>query len=554
MKIRKIKKYLLYLLIVVTFILLAGCNLSNNDSNDEKEEPVIPDTLENVVKYELGYGDYIATLKNISESKLKDNYDKLCEEVKGKINDIFQTKYKQGLLDLFDFNNEVKFNINITKGELKKMSDYHLVKNEESYRICSVDIAFNNIIIHFENVGIRQKGNTSRGEIVTNDGKIQLRHYKLSFSETFDDDYRKDSYDLSDDLLAYLEERSLFGLKKIDIRFNRNKDATYLKEAYAYEMYRAMGLLAPRTNLANVTMNISGDKQNAGVYLMVETIDKDFLKRNMLKDYTSGDLYKLGWSNEGATFERYDDYLFGVEKQFANNDGTFYAKKYPYDLKTNKKTSTHVDIKNFIKCLVNANSSTIYDVMTQYSYYDYYVTYLALSYLIGDPDDLRGNHNNTYVYFVPQEGKVNKIIFIPTDHDRAFGSTGGPGGNPTGDFCTDNGPASPQTGYSRTYNPLFHKTIIDSGDGVNKGNSQIKADYIEKIEEVINKGLMSIDNFKKYYTLVSTHYNDDLTLGDLFINDDVLFSLTENNEPYGDWNLSIEVYMTLKVATFNRKK
>lgn len=561
------KKYTLSILLSFILILSFGCDLlgkvPNNPSTDDlvtppnnvnKVEPVIPDSSNGVVKYELGFGDYIATLSDISSSELENKYNQLSLKIMGDENGIFQTSYQRGLLDLFDYNNEVKLNINISKEELQIMSDYHNIKNEESYRRCSVDIAYKDIIIHFENVGIRQKGNTSRGVIVNGDGSLELRHYKISFSETFDDKYRIDSYDLNDEELAYLEERSLFGLEKIDIRFNRNKDATYLKEGYAYEIYRAMGLLAPRTNLANVSMNIDGNIQNAGIYLMVETIDKNFLKRNLLKDYTTGDLYKLGWSNEGASFEKYDDYLFGVETQYANGDGSFRADKYPYDLKTNKKTSNHSDIKEFIKQLINANSNNVYDVMQEYSYYDYYITYMAISYLIGDPDDLRGNHNNTYVYFVPSADGVNKIIFIPTDHDRAFGSTGGAGGNPTGDFCTDNGPFSPQTGYSRTYNPLFYKTIINSGDGVNLGNDQIKKDYIKKIEEVISKKWMDIATFKYYFAAAKEHYADDLVLGNLFTNQDVLFNLIENEQPNGDWNLSIEVYLRLKVDTFNRKK
>ncbi len=566
------KKFILSLLCSFFLIVVVGCTTSSNSPTDNpddqpsednpvvpptdvnQEEPVIPDSTDNLTKYELGYGDYICTLKNMNVSALKNKYDQLSTVVKGQVNGIYQTSYEQGLLDLFNFQNEVKFNINISVAELKQLTEYHNLKNEESYRICSVDIAYGDLILHFENVGIRQKGNTSRGVVVNGDGSLELRHYKINFAETFDDEFRTDHYQISDEELLYRQERTLFGLEKIDIRFNRNKDATYLKEAYAYEMYRAAGLLAPRTNLANVTMNIDGNLQNAGVYLMIETIDKAFLKRNLLKEYTTGDLYKLGWSNEGASFEKNDSYLFGVETQYANGDGTFRTEKFPYDLKTNKKTSTHADIKAFIGQIVRATSANIHTIMEEYSYYDEYVKYMAISYLLGDPDDLRGNHNNTYVYFVPSTNGVSKILFMPTDHDRALGATGGAGGNPTGDFCTNNGPFSPQTGYSRTYNPLFHKTIINSGDGFNLGNDQIKADYIEKIEQIIASGWMNLDTFNIYYNAAVLHYQDDLILGDRFNNEDVTFSLEENNTPSGDWNLSVEVYLRLKVETFNKKK
>lgn len=557
------KKIVFSLLFICYFFLIVGCqkenkqvfdNLVNLPININQNEPLFPSSNDKVTQYSLGYGDYVYTTKKMNMSQLKKRYQALSTIVKGKVNGIYQTSYEQGLLDIFNFENEVKLKINLSFDELKQLDLYHQIKNEESYRRCSVDIAFSDIIIHYENVGIKQKGNTSRGNIINQDGTLMLRHYKLHFAKTFDDEFMSDTVTFSADELAYLKERSLFGLNKLDIRYNRNQDATYLKEAYAYEIYRAAGILSPRTNLANVIMNIDGSLHNAGVYLMVETVNKSFLKRNLLKEYIGGDLYKLGWSNEGASFTRNDYSLFGCETQVAKSDGTFYTIKYPYELKTNKKTSNHHDLYGLIDQLTKCSSSNIDVIMKEYSYYQDYIKYLAVSYLLGDPDDLRGNHNNTYLYFVPQKNGNNKMILIPTDHDRAFGSTGGAGGNPTGDFCTDNGPFSPQTGYIKTNNPLFNKTIINSGDGVSFGNDVIKTDYIKQIEQIINDGWMNIDTFKLYYDAATIHYQNDLVLDKLFSNPNVLFSLEENNVPSGDWNLSIAVYLQQKVATFNRKK
>lgn len=533
----------------LTFLLvftMIGCeygNITNPDDNSIKPD-VDPDGKATL---KLGeFGDYVKSTSDLTADQLTKTYNDLRTVVKGEVNGIYQTKYEQGLLDLFNYLNKVKITINIAKEDLEIMTEYHNRRNEESYRPCSIDLELDDLIFHFEKIGIRQKGNTSRGSVMNGDGTMQLRHYKLSFSEIFDDEFRDDQVQMSEEEIAYIEERSLFGLEKLDIRFNRNQDGTYLKEFYSYEMYRANGVLAPRTNLATVGMNIDGNYQNAGVYLMVETIDKDFIKRNLLKDYTSGDLYKLGWTNVGATFDNLDSSLFGVEKQTVNSDGyNFSAQKYPYDLKTNKKTSDHSAIKTFIGKVINTSNTDFYNMLQEYSMYDEFITYLAISYLLGDPDDLRGNYNNTYVYFVPTTNG-NKILFMPTDHDRALGSTGG--SNPTGHFGTGNGPYSPRTGYSENWSPLFRKTIIDTG------NSQIKSDYIKRIEEIIEKGWMELNTFNMYFDVASTHYSQDITLGDLFNDSDVSFKIIENNNVNDNWNLSIEVYFREKVKTFNNKK
>ena len=49
-------------------------------------------------------------------------------------------------------------------------------------------IEVDGLIFYYKEVGIRQKGNTSRGNIFDGDN-LRLRHYKLNFAETFDDEF-----------------------------------------------------------------------------------------------------------------------------------------------------------------------------------------------------------------------------------------------------------------------------------------------------------------------------------------------------------------------------
>ena len=516
-------------LLSLSLFCLASCNIGITSSTTGTTSSNNQGT-----KYLLGaYGDYVTYNGNVEEE-----YNKLKEVITSNNGGIFESNYEKGLLDFFDINNEVKIEIDISKSELQKLNDDHDIGNKESYRICNLDISFNDFTFHYENVGIRQKGNTSRGYILDGD-EINLRHYKLAFAELFDDEYRGEIIPVSEEEAAYREERTFFGLEKIDIRWNRNQDATYLKEYYAFETYRRNGLLAPRSNPFNMVMNIDGDKQNMGIYLAVEDVNKDFIKRNILKDESKGDLYKLGWNHvSGATFSDTSSSLFGVEDQVKQGD-KYIQVGYPYDLKTNKKTSTHEAIKNFINGVVNTNVNEFETFLKENMLYDYFTTYLAVSYLLGDPDDLRGNANNAYIYFTSDS---NDALIIPTDNDRVLGSTGG--SNPTGNFGAKVLPNSAKTGYGTNY-PLFNKSVLDTG------NKNVQDAYLAKIQQVINNNF-NFNDFKTYYDIMYAHYNDNLVLGDKVKHDDINMSLIENNSFDSNWNLSIEVYMNTKVDTYNK--
>ena len=91
--------------------------------------------------------------------------------------------------DFFNLGNRIDIKINISNEELKKLqADYETGYKSEIYRLASkVVITLTNFgnkyTWEYENVGIRQKGNTSRIPIYNGDGNINLNHYKLSFDE-----------------------------------------------------------------------------------------------------------------------------------------------------------------------------------------------------------------------------------------------------------------------------------------------------------------------------------------------------------------------------------
>lgn len=519
-----------------------SCAITVTKKDEEPQDPVdVPDDhiLDN--KYLLNaYGDYFEFVDTSKDAQgLVDEYEKLTKEKKYSSNDIFEAKYQVGLYEFFNIENKVDMNINISSSELNKLDSDYYRGNKESYRICDLDVTYLGLHFHFEEVGIRQKGNTSRGAILDGN-KINLRHYKLSFEETFDDDYTDTPKTwASSEAKEVREDRNFFGVDKIDIRWNRNEDKTYLKEYYAFEMHRNNGSLAPHSNPVHVSMNVDGSAQNLGVYLAVENINKGFIKRNFIKSARNGDLYKISWgSGKGASFDDTSDYLFGVEELIRNGDN-FYQKTYTYDLKTNKKTSDHSAVKAFINASKTSTGSNRKAMMQEKSIYEEFIAFTASLYVIGDPDDLRANCNNAYIYFATVDD-ATKIVFIPIDHDRAFGSCGD-GGNPTGNYTLQESPFSSHLGFgSDGASDFFNKMIVSPN------STEIRADYVAKLDEMADTEWLTASKFETYFNLVKEHYQNDLELGSRINYSKISMSMYASENVSGNANLSITTYLNAK--------
>lgn len=533
------RKIYIFIISIMLSLAFCSCNTKPNDSTTKPNEEKTPEVTGDIL--ELGYGDYVRYVdKTKNSSTLKNEYEKLQKKVTNQINSNIVSTYEQGLLNFFNINYKIDLNVKIEQSELEKLNHDNEINNRESYRICDLDITINGLIFHYEDVGIRQKGNTSRGDIIDKDGNIYQRHYKLSLTETFDDEFTTTPIKWTNQKeLEYREKRDFFGLEKLNLRWNRNQDSTYIKEYYAFEMYRNNGVLAPHSNPVHLTMTINNESQNLGVYLAVEDINKKFLQKNLSEKNQGGDLYKLGWTNSGATLDSVNANDFGSEYQIKDGD-RYKLISFKYDLKTNKSTSEHLAFKNFINKIISTSSNEFNKFLEENTIYDSLINYLSISYLLGDPDDLRGNFNNTYIYFTPE----NKALFIPTDNDRVLGSTGGTG-NPTGHHGALNKPFDNHTGYSTNSMAFFNKSIVG------EGNSTTKENYLNSIKKIINDGWFELETFTQYYTKCKNNYGSLLTLGSKVNGGTTLFSLTESNDLADGWNLSVNVYFETKKQVIN---
>jgi hypothetical protein len=173
------------------------------------------------------------TSSDPTTSKPTTSSEEISNEEEIKLNE-FNDKYS--MKDFFGYENKIKVEINMDKNELYQLSeDYDAYPHHSSpiYRICDVTFTINEDVVTLSKVGIRLKGNTSRRKFVDEDGNVYATvHFKLDFNEMID------YVDYSDIEKSYIDERKFLGLKKLDLKWNKNYDTSHIKEYVALELYK----------------------------------------------------------------------------------------------------------------------------------------------------------------------------------------------------------------------------------------------------------------------------------------------------------------------------
>lgn len=410
----------------------------------------------------------------------------------------FTAKYVSGGSDeaydaLFNENNTVAVDINMSDGEWTKLNqDFKMNSKSPIYRLAdSVTISISNanetLNFCYEEVGVRMKGNTSRHEFYGSNGFTNNIHMKLSFKETFDDEdeYKQEERKVWTDTAARdaRKDRTFGGMEKIDVKYNSTGDETYVRELYAMKLFRENGIYASNMTLCSLTaLEKNQTKKNLGVYRILEPIDEAFVARHIEK--IVGDLWKCTYTTTGAA----DMTLSDLENKVGVED-ELKGKFYSYDKKTNKKKDKVTglrdlsSVKNFITA-INADSPDFDKLLDL----DYFAKFEAINYILGNPDCIRNNYNNYYLYF-RSDGKA---LIIPFDYDRCLGINSW---DPTGSANMN------VTPYTRTVaatggqqvNPLYVK-LIDKG-------APTAAD------SVLMKFRQNLINISKSQTLTASAFN-----------------------------------------------
>ncbi len=430
---------------------------------------------------------------------------------------------------LFNYENKIEIKLKFTNQSITKLAEYaegdgndNFVKNE-MYHPAEGTITINGVSNKYYELGVRMKGNTSRDtEFIDDTGHFVNNHYchfKVSFSQTFDNkddnDYYINPWTNSIDR-TNRDDRKFGGMKKIDLKWNRNEDESFTKEAYALNAFREEGVLAQHSNLVQLTLETESDSRTM-VYQVYEAVDKRLMKQALSKD-NDGDLYKCCYTDMGkANLTSYSNNKIGIE-------GTRYRPVY--NLKSNEDTSTHELMKNFIdtiNSMKNRSGEEFYDAISPLMDVDNFLKYSALCYIFGLPDDLRNNANNYYIYF----NKDNKALFIPYDNDRCLGIRNG--------WDKDLKNVSWDDPYAKGYDgfnecPLILRLISGGSNNSHPVHQDSKDRYYQYVLEYASKYL----DVNAYQAFTNKFYYS-----------------SKNISTGGNNNDSFEVYASMKIATLN---
>lgn len=231
-----------------------------------------------------------------------------------------------------------------------------------------------------EKVGLRYKGNSTY--LSTNRG------LKRSFKV---------------DLDKYDDEARFHGLKSLTLNCGV-MDTTKSRESLAYSIYRAAGVPAPRTAFAEVSVTVPGkyDKEHAGLYTLVEGVDKNFLKLHyktdaglLMKPERIRGLDYLGedWARYKNDYQPKRDATADEQKRLIAftklvNQGT--------DAEFNKEIASYLDVEAFFK-------------------------YMAATALTANLDSFFTLGHNYCLYLHPD---TKKFHFIPWDVDLSMANFG----------------------------------------------------------------------------------------------------------------------------------
>lgn len=160
--------------------------------------------------------------------------------------------------ELFDTETPMTVNIIMDSEDWEDMLSN---ASSEEYKECNVEINGTT----FYRVGIRPKGNTSLSSIAS-DPTTDRYSFKLEFDH-------------------YVDGQTCFGLDKLILN-NNYADATSMKEALVYDLFKYVGADASLYNYAKI--NVNGEYW--GVYVALEAVEDSFLLRNY--GVKSGELYK----------------------------------------------------------------------------------------------------------------------------------------------------------------------------------------------------------------------------------------------------------------------
>jgi spore coat protein CotH len=208
------------------------------------------------------------------------------------------------------------------------------------------------------------------------------------------------------DIDRYDTDQTFLGLKSF-ILDNMTQDASGMHERIAMRLYAAMGIPAPRE--AHVLLYVNN--QYAGLYSIVEAIDKSFLRRVFGANAT-------GIENDGYLFE----YKYSTPWYFNDLGGGLDPYATLLGPVTHENASTfelYDPVEQMIRAINTAPDEQFASAVGAYIDLPLFMRFVAVQSFLAEWDGILGyaGVNNFYLYRFENSTRMQ---WIPWDEDNAF--------------------------------------------------------------------------------------------------------------------------------------
>lgn len=266
--------------------------------------------------------------------------------------------------DFFDTQELQDVRLYINRADWQKLRQNYL---ENTYYQC--DFQWRDVVV--EGIGIRSRGLGSR-----NANKPGLRV----------------------DFDRYEEGLEFLGLKSF-VLDNLVQDPSLLKERLSMAMFRRVGMAAVRETHARLYVN----DEYAGLYLIVESIDKEFLDRHLGEK--NGYLYEYKWNEE---------YRF----EYRGPEPELYSPN-PFKPQTNENNPQPAPLEAMIRTMNQASDEQFPDAIREFLDMNLFLKHVAVEMFLAELDGILGDFglNNFYIY---RFNHKNLFQVFPWDKDVTF--------------------------------------------------------------------------------------------------------------------------------------
>src|SRR5262245_14493881 len=151
------------------------------------------------------------------------------------------------------------------------------------------------------------------------------------------------------DINYYTADQRFVGLKNLVLR-NNTQDGTNMRELVAMKFFRRMNVKAPRESFARLFVN----NAYAGLYTIVEDVDKDFLEKNLAEN--DGYLYEYDFDEESRI-----PYAF----EYLGSDPAKYVPM-PFKAQTHENDPRGDVIERFIWTINEAGAAAWRQLMSEF--------------------------------------------------------------------------------------------------------------------------------------------------------------------------------------------